>query len=91
MQIKRTKLLMQSLEVSKSCDNPIVEDTCKEIESAFAKAAALLETRRDILQRKKNITDKMEVSLNIKENNRPILVRYLLKVFIVYVRKTCSI
>lgn len=65
---------MQSLEVSKSCDNPIVEDTCKEIESAFAKAATLLETRRDILQRKKNIISKMEVSLNIKENNRPILV-----------------
>lgn len=65
---------MQSLEVSKSCDNPIVEDTCNEIESAFAKAATLLETRRDILQRKKNITGKMEVSLNIKENSRTILV-----------------
>lgn len=65
---------MQSLEVSKSCDNPIVEDTCNEIESAFAKAATLLETRRNILQRKKNITVKMEVSLNITENSRPILV-----------------
>lgn len=70
MQIKRTQLLMQSLEVSKACDNSIVEDTCKEIEIAFAKAATLLETRRGILQRKKDITCKMEVSLS-KENVKP--------------------
>lgn len=68
MQIKRTQLLMQSLEVSKACDDPTVEDTCNEIERAFAKAATLLETRRCILQRKKDITGKMEVSLSIKEN-----------------------
>lgn len=61
MQIKRTECLMQAMKVAKASGNPIVVDTCSELETTFARVAALLEIRRGILGKKKNIIAEMEV------------------------------